>query len=206
MHENARLYLLLTRGLCLGSPTRTLQAALDGGVDLVQVREKPFGATGQQWIDTVCKICARHDVPVIVNDRLDLAARTAAAGAHLGQADLTPHARGSLRARDWVLGVSTHDAAELGRALEEAPDYVGVGPCFGTPTRPDLRGQGAERIATLATASPVPCFAIGGITQETLPELLAAGIRRVAVSAAILRASDPGRAARDLCRALDACS
>jgi len=194
----ARLYLLLTRGMCARNPLEVLEAAIAGGVDLVQVREKPFGDDALTWIEAVIDVCCACEVPVIVNDRLELALATGADGVHLGQKDLAGFRLGKLHQRSYCLGVSVHDFADLDRAMFERPDYLGIGNCFPTATKGFDTANDPEVLRELFARAQVPAFAIGGITTERLREVLAMGARRIAVSRAILGASDPAATAREL--------
>ncbi len=203
--DDRRLYLLLTRGLCLGDPLQVLEAALGAGVDLVQVREKPFGEDGPAWIQSVLTLTDQYGVPVLINDRIDLALQTQSCGVHLGQADLRLHAMGSLADRDHALGLSTHDREEMDRALIEKPDYVGVGPCFPTETKGYRQGLGPGQLEALLARSPVPAYGIGGIHAGNLPDLIARGLRSIAVSSCILASPTPAQATAGLRRLLDAC-
>ncbi len=198
-----RLYLLLTRGLCLHEPEETLRRALDGGVDLVQVREKPFGPGAPAWILAVQRICKRYEVPVVINDELSLLRSSGAFGLHLGQEDLDQAVNAGLEDRDFALGISTHSEQELARALRYRPDYIGIGPCFPTKTKGYAKGNEEPILRLLFEKSPVPAFAIGGITVDRMPKLLELGASRIAVSAAILGAEAPERAAAQLRAALD---
>jgi len=202
IYEGRRLQLLLTRSLCRGDPLATLAACLAGGVDLVQVREKPFGEDALAWIDDVVARCAEHGVPVVVNDRRDLA-EARGLGLHLGQEDLAAFPRGSLRRRSIPLGVSTHDPQELARAMDEAPDAIGVGPCHATTTKGYARGLAPAELARLLSLASVPAFGIGGITPARLPPLLDLGLRRIAVSSCLLAAEDPRAEAAALRAMLD---
>ena len=202
--ERARLCLLLTRSLCRGDPLDVLEAALTGGADLVQVREKPFGNDALVWIESVIDVCEAYEVAVVVNDRPDLALATSAAGVHLGQEDLASYWPGGLKTRKFQLGISTHDTRELDRALLEDPDYVGVGNCFPTATKGWDTATPDDVLGELCARSPVPAFAIGGITIENCPSVLELGFRRVAVSRTVLAADDPERACRGLRRLLEA--
>ncbi|MEZ5989783.1 MAG: thiamine phosphate synthase [Planctomycetota bacterium] len=202
IYEGRRLQLLLTRSLCRTDPMATLAACLAGGVDLVQVREKPFRDDALAWIDRVAERCAEHGVPVVVNDRRDLA-EARGLGLHLGQEDLAAFPRGSLRRRAIPLGLSTHDEHELALALDEAPDAVGVGPCHATTTKGYTRGLDPDELARLLSLAPVPAFGIGGITPARLPPLLGLGLRRIAVSSCLLAAEDPRAVAADLRAMLD---
>lgn len=194
------LYLLFTPSLCTGDPWRTLQAALRGGVDLVQWRPKrddPDGAA------RCIEVCRGHGVPVIVNDDVALAARLGAAGAHVGQSDMPPsEARRLLRAGQW-LGVSTHDLDEIRRALAGGADHLGFGPMFPTATKGYDVGQPAGALSrALAEAGPVPIFAIGGIGPANVARIVAEGCRRIAVGSAVLGDPSPEQVARSLRDAL----
>lgn len=192
----ARLYVLLTRALCRRDPEETLAALLAGGVDLVQVREKPFGPDGPAWVARVCEICAPHGVPVIVNDEPALAGL--ADGLHLGREDLQAFPEGALRRRSGLLGLSTHGPEDLARALSEDPDYLAIGPWRPTRTKGYRAGLPVEKLSAVAAVADRPLFAIGGIDAENLPALVALGIGRIAVCSALLQAADPAAAAARL--------
>lgn len=199
--QRSSLYLLLTRELCAADPLETLRASIRGGVDVVQIREKPLDGSHAAWVETVAACCRELDVTCIVNDSLELAPR--ADGLHLGQEDLAPFRPGHFRVRDGLLGISTHDPQELARALVEEPDYIGIGPCFATETKGYAQGRTDEELRELvALAGDLPVFAIGGITAERLPRLRACGVTRIAVSSAILGAQDPEAESRRLKKGL----
>jgi thiamine-phosphate pyrophosphorylase len=174
-----------------------LEAAVRGGVDIVQIREKtlPDGrllAVLQHARD----VTRRLGVPLVVNDRPDLARLAEADYVHVGQDDLPVAA-----ARSFGVGVgqSTHAAAEL--AATDA-DYAGVGPVFETPTKAGRPAVGLEYVRHAAAHAPVPWFAIGGIDETNVAEVVAAGATRIAVVRAIGDTDDPERAAAALRRAL----
>ena len=196
--SHCRLYLLLTRKLCRLDPLETVAQAMDGGVDLVQVREKPILPADRDWLQQVRELCKRARVPLFINDSKDLAGTDPSFGLHLGQEDLAAYAPGLLRQRDFSLGISTHSTFDLDRALLEEPDYVGLGPCFPTTTKGYQDALSAERIRQVVLASPVPVFAIGGITPERVDLLLDKGLRRFAVSSTILDTDDPKTASEAL--------
>jgi thiamine-phosphate pyrophosphorylase len=194
------LYLLFTPSLCVADPWRTLEGALDGGVDLVQWRVKHDDQDGAR---RCVALCAARGVPVIVNDDVDLALRIGAAGAHVGQDDMDARtARRRLGPEPW-LGVSTHTADQLEQAFEDGADHVGFGPIHPTATKGYAEGQpeGALR-AAVTRADRRPVFAIGGIRAANLQRVLDEGCTRIAVSSAILAAADPQRAAAELRQAL----
>lgn len=192
-----RLYLLFTPALCSLDPRATLERALQGGVDLVQWRTAQPDPRGLQR----CReICAAAGVPVLVNDDVMLAVRSRAHGAHVGQDDMPAAAARRLLGDRW-LGVSTHDQPQIARAVADGADYLGFGPCFPTATKGYAEGQPPAAIAAAAMAAAaagLPLFAIGGITAANLPQLLALGVRRIAVSSAVLAAAAPDAAAAEL--------
>ncbi len=189
-----KLYLLFTKSLCVGRPWQTLRMALRGGVDLVQWRSKEPDLEGF-W--ACAEICGEFGVPLVVNDDVMLALRSRARGAHVGQDDLPACAARRLLDRQW-LGVSCHDLGQLDAAVAAGADYVGMGPCFPTATKCYDEGLDPAWVEAAAGRSPVPVFAIGGITARNLPQLRSLGVAHVAVSAAILRAEDPEAAAAAL--------
>jgi thiamine-phosphate pyrophosphorylase len=183
-----------------------LDAALRGGVDIVQLREKGLEARAEMaCAEVFADAAARHGALWSVNDRADLALATGADVLHLGQDDLpVPVARRILGPAPLV-GRSTHAEAEVADAAAEPEvDYFCVGPCWPTPTKPGRPAPGlallryAARVAPPESAAARPWFAIGGIDADRLDEVLAAGARRVVVVRAITEADDPEAAARGL--------
>jgi thiamine-phosphate pyrophosphorylase len=197
--QHLQLYLLFTPGLCRHDAWWTLEEAIAGGVDLVQWRVKDRDRDG---LDRCLALCATHGVPVVVNDDVELAAATDAAGAHVGQHDLPPaEARRRLRRDQW-LGVSTHDVDEFERAITAGADHVGFGPMFATTTKGYAAGQPQGALRAILGRAPVPVYAIGGITADNVGRVLGEGATRIAVSAAILATDDPRAAARALASCL----
>ena len=147
--------------------------------------------------------CERAGVPLIINDDPTLAVDVGADGAHVGQEDLPAAEARVVLGPDRALGVSTHDLTQIRAAEADGADHLGFGPCFPTTTKGYTEGQPREAVRAAAAATRLPLFAIGGITADNLPELLEVGVRRVAVSSAILAAPDPERAARRLRDLLD---
>jgi thiamine-phosphate pyrophosphorylase len=188
----ARLYLV-----CDARPREWLRAAVRGGVDMVQVREKAL-ADGAllPLLEEAREATRRLGVPLVVNDRPDLAVLVGADYVHVGQDDLPAAAA---RRFGLPVGVSTHSPAELDRA--EA-DYVGVGPVHATPTKEGRPAVGLELVHYAAEHARMPWFAIGGIDAGNVADVVAAGATRVAVVRAIGDAEDPERAARELRAAL----
>jgi len=189
-----RLYLLFTPALAGEKPWRTLEAALKGGVDLVQWRSKESDDAGFR----ACRdVCMARGVPILVNDDVMLGVRGRAHGAHVGQDDMPHEVARKLLVNQW-LGVSTHNRDQITAAVAAGADYVGFGPCYPTATKGYDEGLPAEELEEAAFACPVPLFAIGGIDATNLLRLRAFGVRRIAVSSAILKAQDPYAAAARL--------
>jgi thiamine-phosphate pyrophosphorylase len=174
-----------------------LEAAVRGGVDFVQIREKelPDGRL-LKVLEEAREVTRRLGVPLAVNDRPDLAVLVGADYVHVGQDDLPPAA---VRRFGISVGVSTHAPGELARA---DADYVGVGPVYETPTKEGRPAVGLEYVRHAAAHARVPWFAIGGIDETTVADVVDAGARRIAVVRAIGAADDPERAARVLRQAL----
>jgi len=199
-----RLYLLLTASLARLPWKEALVRAIDGGVDVVQLREKQL--SDRELLDRareIREITARHDALFFVNDRADIAKLAGADGVHLGQDDLSPAEARALADESLLIGQSTHSLEQVRGALHAGVDLIGIGPCYPTPTKdagPPLSRE--ERRAMLESAD-VPAFVIGGVSAESIAELAAEGARRAAVSSAVLRSERPDEAARRIREALD---
>ncbi|HYQ68606.1 thiamine phosphate synthase [Actinophytocola sp.] len=199
---DARLY------LCTGNRPDLAEfadAALAGGVDVIQLREKGMEATDElAALSVLAEVCARHEALLSVNDRADVALAADADVLHLGQDDLPVRWAREILGPDVVIGRSTHDLAQAeAAAVEPGVDYFCTGPCWPTPTKPGRPAPGLDLVrATVGAARP--WFAIGGIDEARLPEVLAAGASRVVVVRAITEAADPRAAAARLAGALRA--
>jgi len=182
-------------------------AALEGGVDVLQLRCKNLDALPYIRLAERTLVLARDaGVPFIVNDRPDVALAAGADGVHLGQGDLPVEwARRVLTGAGAVVGRSSHEAAHAERAVAEGANYFAVGPVWETPTKPGRPAAGLSYVRTIAQRGlAVPWFAIGGITLENVGQLCAEGATRIAVVRAILDAPDPAAAARRFLHALAA--
>ena len=174
-----------------------LEAAVRGGVDIIQVRDKELSDVDLlPYLERARELTRRFRIPLVVNDRPDLAVLCEADYVHVGQDDLpVEEARGfGLR-----VGQSTHTEDEIDRTTA---DYIGVGPVYATPTKEGRLAVGVELLHYAAEAAKVPWFAIGGIDETNIDVVVAAGARRIAVVRAIGDAADPERAARTLRAAL----
>ncbi len=182
-----------------------VEAAVRGGVDVVQLRDKRAAKEregGEELLplaEELRRICARGGALFTVNDDVELARLSAAVGVQLGQED-EPVARArEILAPDAIVGRSAGTVEEARDAVREGADYLGVGTVYATPTKPDADVAGLALVEEVARENlPLPWFAIGGITLETAPEVAAAGAPGFAVVRAILDAGDPEAAAREL--------
>jgi thiamine-phosphate pyrophosphorylase len=205
--REARLYLVCDArgdGRDLGA---FLDAALRGGVDVIQLREKDGGDEGiVAAAETFRAVADAHGALFVLNDRPDLVAALGADGVHLGQDDMPPDEARALLGADVLIGRSTHTPAQLDAAAADRDvDYFAVGPVHATPTKPGRPAVGLELIRHAANRSrPVPWFAIGGLAPDTLGPVVAAGARRAVVVRALTEAPDPEATARALRAALAA--
>ncbi|MCK9792501.1 thiamine phosphate synthase [Isoptericola sp. 4D.3] len=198
---DARLYLCTDAREERGDLEDFLHAALAGGVDVVQLRDKSLDVARELELqELVARVAGEHDALWAVNDRADVAGLTGAPVVHMGQRDLPVGAVRSLLGPGPVLGRSTHSAAQAaGADADPDVDYFCVGPLWATPTKPGRAAVGLDLLREVAASRPTtPWFAIGGVDAGRLDAVLDAGATRVVVVRAITQAPDPGRAARDL--------
>lgn len=197
------VYLVTDRACCgARSVDEVVSAAIDGGVTLVQLRDKnidarPMLALGRRLLE----LLRPAGIGLIVNDRIDVALALDAEGVHIGQQDMPyVEARRQLGPTK-IIGVSVGSEAEARQAADWDVDYVGVGPVYPTATKPDAgMALGADEAARLARISGHRAVAIGGIDVTNAAALYAAGLEGVAVISAICAAPDPGAATRELLR------
>ncbi|MGH3795298.1 MAG: thiamine phosphate synthase [Pseudonocardiaceae bacterium] len=207
---DARLYLCTDARTGRRDLAEFVDAALAGGVDIIQLRDKggdgPLDARLElAALEVLAAACARHDALLAVNDRADVALAAGAHVLHLGQDDLPVRWARRILGDDVVIGRSTHDPAQAAHAAEQpGVDYFCTGPCWVTPTKPGRPAAGLDLVrSTAAAAAARPWFAIGGIeTTRRLEEVLAAGAQRVVVVRAITEAPDPHAAAAAFARRL----
>jgi thiamine-phosphate pyrophosphorylase len=214
----ARLYLVCDSEPGGRALPEVLHAGIPGGVDMVQLRDKRLSDDELTEVAyNAHKLCERLGALLIVNDRPLVALAAGADGVHVGQEDMPVAQVRELLGADVLIGLSTHTPAEIdaataqsdatpGVARDGAPDYIGVGPVYATPTKPGRPAVGLELVRYAGTHSRLPFFAIGGIDADNVETAINAGARRVAVVRAIADAADPMRAARALSTALCACS
>jgi len=191
---DARLYLV-----CDAISDDRLESALRGGVDIVQLRMKD--ADDDAILDAAARfkrVAAEYDALFVLNDRPDLALLADADGVHVGQDDMSAAEARAVIGADRILGLSTHTAQDVDGVQSDTIDYIGVGPVYATPTKPGRAAVGAPLVSYAALSATVPFFAIGGINQDNVEAVIAAGATRLAVVRAIRDADDPEQAARAL--------
>ncbi|MFN8072505.1 MAG: thiamine phosphate synthase [Mycobacterium sp.] len=211
--QSSRLYLCADARRDRGDLAEFADAVLAGGVDIIQLRDKgsagekkfgPLEAGGElAALEILADAARRHGALVAVNDRADIARAAGADVLHLGQGDLPLEVAREIVGPATIIGRSTHETGEAARAVMEDVDYFCVGPCWPTPTKPGRPAPGLDLVRAVASMdTDKPWFAIGGIDERRLGEVLEAGARRIVVVRAITDAADPGAAARRLKEAL----
>jgi thiamine-phosphate pyrophosphorylase len=193
--DDARLY-FVTEAI---ASDRLLDEALAGGCDVLQLRDHDASddellAAAERFRDA----CDAHGALFVVNDRPELALQAGADGIHVGQDDLPVEAVRRLVGPELIIGLSTHSPAELDAGLKSQADYLSVGPVWETPTKAGRPATGLDYVRHAAAVATKPWFAIGGIDDSTIGQVVAAGAKRVVVVRAIRDAADPRAAASAL--------
>ena len=176
---------------------RVAEAMIDGGVDLIQLRGK------QRSIDELVDLAVRlHEVtsrfatPLIVNDHPEISAKVPVEGVHVGQDDDSIAVARKKTGRNILVGKSTHNFEQALAAQHEGADYIGFGPIFATPTKPDYQPIGLKQIENVHRDVALPIFCIGGIKIDNLERVIGAGARRIAIVSGLLKAPDIAEYAR----------
>jgi thiamine-phosphate pyrophosphorylase len=196
---DVRLYVLITEAFCKTDWYTTAEAAIRGGADCLQLREKDLPAgellrRARRLVD----LCRRHGVLSIINDRPDVAVLAEADGVHVGQGDLPAIEARKIVGPERLVGVSTHAIEQARAAVVDGADYLGVGPVFPSSTKPRSFKAGLEYARQVAAEISVPAVAIAGITEENVAEVTKTGVMAVAVTAAVVGCADVEGAARRL--------
>lgn len=196
--EDKKLY-LVTNSDQFNSDDEFLDAiasALEGGIDILQLREKNMSAKKILELGKKIKqLCLQYDTIFIVNDRIDIAYMLEADGVHLGQDDLDIKAAREILGDKCIVGISTHEPKQALKAVEDGADYIGVGPVFATPTKKGRIPVGLEYVKWASENIDIPFFAIGGIECENIDKVLEAGAKKIAVVRAIINAKSPQKEA-----------
>ncbi len=204
MNFDYTLYLVTDRTLM---STATLQEAVEqavlGGCTMVQLREKNISSFDFYNLAMEIKsITSKHHVPLIINDRIDIALSVGAEGVHIGQNDIPASAARKIISQDMLLGVSASCLSEAMQAQKYGADYLGVGAMFTTGTKTDAKIVSMGELRKIREAVPIPIVAIGGINKENAPEFIDAGLNGVAVVSAIIAQPDIKQASVELKKCL----
>ena len=186
------IYLVTDEGCLQGRALLDcVREALDGGVTLVQYRAKT-ASSAEMYAEALQlkALCDSFKVPLIINDRLDIAMAVGAAGVHLGQDDFPCAAARKLLGEDYIIGVSAHNPAEAKTALQSGADYLGCGAVFGTATKADVKKLGTEGLTAICREKGLPVVGIGGVTADNYREVRAAGADGAAIVSGILAQPD----------------
>jgi len=196
--SRCRLYGILDLAYVdVSNARKVIDEMIDGGVDLIQLRAK--AQTPVEIAPLVAKLhraTQERGIPLIINDHPEIARDVAAEGVHVGQDDVPIAKAREIAGANCVVGKSTHSVDQAIRAFSEGADYIGFGPIFATPTKPDYSPIGLDEIRRVHDAVRIPIFCIGGIKLENLPDVIAAGARRVAIVSGLLQAKDIASYAR----------
>ena len=197
---NYTLYLVTDSELMSTSTVEeSVELAIRGGVTMVQIREKTTSSRGfYETAHRVREITKRHNVPLIVNDRVDIALAVDADGVHVGQSDLSTDIVRRIIGSEKILGVSVSNLIEALEARDRGADYLGVGAMYSTGTKDDAIIVSMEELERIRTKIQLPIVVIGGINKETIPDFKKIGIDGIAVVSAIISQRDISGAAREL--------
>jgi thiamine-phosphate pyrophosphorylase len=202
--EAAQLYLIATPSECSAALDWTITEAVGGGVQMVQLRDKERDDRELlQRARLARRLTRERGVLLIINDRPDIAHLVQADGVHLGQTDMTVHDARRILGHGSLVGVSTHDLAQVRQAVVDGADYIGVGPAFLSSTKSFEHLAGIDFVAEALEETSLPAFAIGGINLDNAGRLFEQGARRFAVCSAICRAIDPRALAQSFRAILD---
>lgn len=198
--KSSNLYLILDKGsLKSGDPLKIAQAALSGGVDIIQLRDKISCARDIIKYGRRLKgISEKRGSLLIINDRVDICQIIDADGVHLGQGDISLKEARSILGKDSFFGVSCHNIDEAIKADKEGADYIAIGPIFKSPTKPELKPKGVKFLKEVGVRVRSPIVAIGGINERNVARVVKSGADVVAVASAVLREKDVKKAVSSL--------
>ena len=194
-----RRYVLITAELCSGDWLATAGAAIDGGAQCLQLREKKL--PDRELVDRarqLAELCRQRGVLCIINDRPDIVVLAGADGVHVGQQDMSVDDARRVVGPGRIVGISTHDLDQFAAAAAQSPDYLAVGPMFVTPAKPQAHLAGPETLREALRLTSLPVVAIGGIEADNLGAVLETGCRCVCVCRAVISPADAAAAARKI--------
>lgn len=198
-NPNLKLYLVTDKSDDVDKFLKTIEEGIKGGVTVVQIREKTADTLDFYKLALKVKqITAKYNVPLIINDRVDVALAIDADGVHVGQSDMPCDITRKLIGPDKILGVSAHNIEEAKKAEKDGADYLGSGAVFPTPTKDDANRITKEELKEIVESVNIPVVAIGGITIENADELTYTGIEGFSVVSAIMSSENPKKSAEEL--------
>ena len=193
------LYLVTDKSDDVEKFLKTIEEAIKGGVTVVQIREKTAETLDFYNLALKVKeITTKYNVPLIINDRVDVALAIDADGVHVGQSDMPCDVTRKLIGNDKILGVSAATIPEAKKAQEDGADYIGTGAVFPTATKDDAPSITKQDLIDISNSIHIPVVAIGGITVENANELAGTGIAGLSVVSAIMSADNPKKASEKL--------
>ncbi|MCQ2961557.1 MAG: thiamine phosphate synthase [archaeon] len=199
------LYLVTDKSEDIEKFLKTIEESIKGGVSIVQIREKTAETLDFYNLALkVKKITTKYNVPLIINDRIDVALAIDADGVHVGQNDIPCDVTRKLIGKDKILGVSASTISEAKKAQEDGADYIGTGAVFPTATKDDAPSITKQDLKKIVDAIDIPVVAIGGINHENASELIETGISGLSVVSAIMNAENPKKASEELLNVFNA--
>lgn len=202
MSPDYTLYVCTDRDLMTSSTVEeSVEKAILGGAGVIQLREKDV--SGRVFYDTAVKVAEvtkRHGVPLIINDRIDIALAVGAEGVHVGQSDMPCSAVRKIVGKDMIVGVSASSVEEAVKAEQDGADYLGVGAMNPTGTKTDADIVTIDELREIRRAVSIPIVIIGGINSSTIPYYKGLGVDGIAVVSAVIAQNDIAKAAAELKR------
>lgn len=200
--KTMRLYAVTDRSWLGGrSLAEDVEAAIKGGATLIQLREKNMDINNfAKEAEEILLMCRKYNVPLIINDNIDVALAVGADGVHLGQSDMNAAKAREILGEDKIIGVTAKTVSQAQKAQRDGADYLGSGAVFGTSTKADAKPMDLETLRSITASVNIPVVAIGGITGENVLCLKGSGIAGAAVVSGIFAQKDIEAAARDLSR------
>ena len=192
-----KLYAITERSLIRVSLADDIEQAIQGGAKLIQLREKDI--TDEQYTEyakEALSVCKKYGVPLIINDNINVCLRSGADGVHLGQGDASPADARKLLGTDAIIGVTAKTIDHAQKAYSDGADYIGSGAVFGTATKNDAKKMDIETLKSIAAASKIPVYAIGGINADNISQLEGTGIYGAAVVSGIFKGDIKSNAQR----------
>jgi thiamine-phosphate pyrophosphorylase len=189
------LYLIIDPDLCVTDPITLAEIGIKNGVDIIQLRYKGEDiAYFHRLAEQLRQLTRKLDVPLIINDRVDICLSVDADGVHLGQDDFPVEAARALLGEKKIVGLSTHNLEQVKNSNNSPANYIGLGPVFATTSKKNPDPPiGLDGLRIILPQVKFPCFVIGGITPENIDAVVEAGARRVAVISAITKADNPAQ-------------